>query len=167
MKENTFKQHVAEFYVSIHILPEGRMKGNKMNCKHPYLGVSIHILPEGRMKAKSRFRTSSWSSFNPHPSRRKDERVKGLTKAHSSSVSIHILPEGRMKAPSMALNEFNRRFNPHPSRRKDERYSSQKLCITHTSFNPHPSRRKDESLYSERIKPRDTLFQSTSFPKEG
>src|SRR5690606_8100342 len=89
--------------VSIHILPEGRMKGSYSVVLRSTDGVSIHILPEGRMKAKIEvgiFRRVA--CFNPHPSRRKDER--------NSLSTTTVRPSS---------------FNPHPSRRKDER--SQRL----------------------------------------
>ena len=64
------------YTVSIHILPEGRMKDTHEIQNHTSKIVSIHILPEGRMKA-----------------------VKRTNPATGLKVSIHILPEGRMKVP--------------------------------------------------------------------
>ena len=85
-----------------------------------------------------------YGSFNPHPSRRKDESGRlGYRLVIREIVSIHILPEGRMKdvGNTLVLTGFI------------------------VSIHILPEGRMKVSTLTDAAGM--TEFQSTSFPKEG
>ena len=109
----------------------------------------------------------SWRSFNPHPARRPDARIRELRRLVGVPVSILIQPEDRMQVvghqpavvPVSILIQPEDRMGQRvsiliqPEDRMQEPLGHQTSSPTLPSFNPHPARRPDASQHLHVVRP--------------
>ena len=148
--------------VSIHARPIGRamrLKSHRVDARDL---VSIHARPIGRAMRRIFGDVARMHCFNPRPTNRPGDAVRGRKKSRRRAVSIHARPIGRAMPPVLtALDDLGIvSIHARPIGRAmpgiDDR-----IGRALARFNPRPTNRPGDAPPASTSPPASTRFQST------